>query len=118
MKKILVVDDDVDILTMVKMMLKLNHFEVEAISRWEGINDSITNFEPDLILLDISLAGADGRDLCRKIKRANETQHIPVILFSAYAELGNNFQDCQAQAFIAKPFEMSHLLKTIRVYLN
>src|SRR5215510_13661272 len=105
MKKILVVDDDVDILTLVRMTLCMNDFEVEAISRWEEINDSILSFSPDLILLDVSLVGADGRDICKQIKQSQETQHIPVILFSANAEMGNNLNECKAQAFIAKPYE-------------
>jgi DNA-binding response OmpR family regulator len=118
MKKILVVDDDVDILTLVQITLTMNNFAVEAISRWEEVSDSILHFAPDLILLDVSLNGADGRDICKKIKQAQETQHIPVILFSANVDMGNDIQSCQAQAFIAKPYELSHLLNTIRLYLN
>jgi DNA-binding response OmpR family regulator len=118
MKKILVVDDDVDILMLVKMTLAMHNFTVEAIPRWEDIDDRIEHFTPDLILLDVSLIGADGREICKRLKQSGETQHIPVILFSANAEMGNNIQECKAQAFIAKPYELSHLLKTIRVYVN
>ena len=114
MKKILVVDDDNDILSLVETILSMNNFGVEAISRWENIPQSILNFKPDLILLDVSLLGADGRDICKKLKATIETQHIPVILFSAHAEVANNFQDCQAQGFIAKPFEVSHLVQTLQ----
>lgn len=118
MNKILVVDDDADILMLIKTILTMNKFEVEAISRWEKLDHSINNFKPDLVLLDVSLLGADGRDLCKKMKQESTTQHIPVILFSANADMGNHIQDCKAEAFIAKPFELSHLLKTIRLYLN
>jgi len=118
MKKILVLDDDTDILVLMQMTLKMNDYQVEAISRWEEIDDSITNFSPDLIILDVSLNGADGREICRSIKQSSKTNHIPVILFSANAEMGKNLNDAQAQAFIAKPYELSHLLKTIRTYLN
>jgi DNA-binding response OmpR family regulator len=118
MKKILVLDDDADILVLMQMTLTMHDFNVEAISRWEDINDSIAKFNPDLILLDVSLNGADGRDICKKIKQAQSTSHIPVILFSANVEMGNNFQNFHAQAFIAKPYELSHLLQTIRLNLN
>ena len=114
MKKILVVDDDNDILSLVETVLSMNDFGVEAISRWENIPQSISSFEPDLILLDVSLIGADGRDICKKLKAAIETQHIPIILFSAHADVANNFQDCQAQGFIAKPFEVSYLVRTLQ----
>ena len=118
MNKILVVDDDADILILVKTILTMNNFAVEAISRWEKLDNTIVNFQPDLILLDVSLVGADGRDLCKKMKQELATQHIPVILFSANADMGKYIQDCQAEAFIAKPFEISNLLQTIRLYLN
>jgi DNA-binding response OmpR family regulator len=118
MKRILVLDDDADILILMQLTLTMHHFAVEAISRWEEINDSIKKFNPDLILLDVSLNGADGRDICKSLKQSVNTNHIPVILFSANVEMGNNFEDFEAQAFIAKPYELSHLLQTIRLHLN
>ena len=118
MKKILVVDDDPDILTLVRMALTMNDFDVEAISRWEHINHCIINFRPDLVLLDVSLIGADGRDICKRLKQAEDTRHLPVILFSANADMGNSIIECRAEAFVAKPFELYHLLETIRHHLN
>ncbi len=118
MKKILVVENDMDILALVQITLTMHHFNVEAISRWEDISDRLMRFKPDLILLDVSLDGADGRDICKKIKSSKETQHIPVILFSANSEMGNNIEDCRAQAFIAKPYELPYLLKIIEQYLD
>jgi two-component system, OmpR family, phosphate regulon response regulator PhoB len=118
MKKILVLDDDADILILMQLTLTMHHFAVEAISRWEEINDSIKKFNPDLILLDVSLNGADGRDICKSLKQSKNTNHIPIILFSANVEMGNNYEEFEAQAFIAKPYELSHLLQTIRLHLN
>jgi len=118
MDKVLVVDDDIDILTLVKMSLKLSGFEVETISRWEQVSKAIENFSPDLVLLDVSLGGADGREICKKIKSTKETEHIPVILFSANAEMGRSVADCGAQAFVAKPYELAHMLKTIRLAIE
>jgi DNA-binding response OmpR family regulator len=113
MKKILVVDDDVDILTLVKMALTMKGFIVEAIARWEELSNSIMQFKPQLILLDVSLNGADGRDLCKKIKEAEETNHIPVVLFSANSNMGTYIHECHAEAFIAKPFELADLVGTV-----
>lgn len=118
MKKILVVDDDPDILTLVKIVLSRNNFIVEGITKWEIIDDSIRNFEPDIILLDVALVGADGRELCKKIKTASATKHIPVILFSANAEMEQSLEESLAQGFIAKPFEISYLVETLRSNLN
>lgn len=114
MPKILVVDDDIDILTLVKMTLTMNGFEVSVLSRWESINHTIQNFEPDLILLDVSLGGADGREICKNLKAETQTQHIPIILFSANIEMEKSIENCNAQAFISKPYDLNYFLNTIR----
>jgi DNA-binding response OmpR family regulator len=113
MKKILVVDDDNDILALVQMLLTLNNFKVEAIAKWELIDDRIEKFSPDIILLDVSLSGADGRDICRRLKAAEETKQIPIVLFSAHADVASSFAECNAQAFVAKPFDISHLIEVL-----
>lgn len=114
MKKVLVVDDDTDILELVKMALTMNGLEVSVLSRWEKIDETIRDFTPGLILLDISLGTADGREICRNLKAAEETRDIPVILFSANIEFQKGVEQYQAEGFIAKPFELKHLVDTIR----
>jgi DNA-binding response OmpR family regulator len=114
MKKVLVVDDDMDILTLVKMALTMNGLEVETLSRWERIGGAISDFGPGLILLDISLGTADGREICKSLKAAEETRDIPVVLFSANIEFQKGLEECKAQGFIAKPFELAHLVETVR----
>jgi len=114
MNKILVVDDDTDILTVVEILLKMNHFSVRTISKWEEITATITSFSPDLILLDVALGGADGREICKQLKKSDQTRHIPVILFSAHFDLVNNIKEYLADGLITKPFETSYLLETIR----
>ena len=114
MNRILVVDDDHDILTVVKILLTMNNFIVETISKWNDITNAIRRFSPDLILLDIALGGADGREICKQLKGSNDTRHIPVILFSAHYDLVNTIHECMADGLITKPFETSYLLDTIR----
>ncbi len=114
MNKILVVDDDQDILKVVEIVLSMNNFKVETISKWEHIYNSIRSFSPDLILLDVALGSADGREICKQIKKSDDTKHIPVILFSAHYDLVNNIQEYMANGLVTKPFETSYLLETIR----
>lgn len=118
MSKILVVDDDRDILAVVKILLTMNHFAVKTVAKWEYINSEIKQFSPDLILLDVALGGADGRDICRNLKSSDETQHIPVILFSAHYDLVNNIKGCRADGVVTKPFETSFLIDTINQNLE
>ena len=117
MKRVLVIDDEVSILRVLEIILSSNNYVVEAISKWQYLPYSIQYFKPDLILLDVFLGGADGREICRKLKNTKETAHIPIIIFSA-----QNFEDdlesCKPDAFIAKPFDATLLLETIKMKLS
>jgi DNA-binding response OmpR family regulator len=113
MKKVLVVDDDTDILDLVQIALTMNGFSVKTESRWENMNRAIVDFTPQLILLDVSLGTADGRDLCKKLKEDASTKDIRIVLFSANIEMQNSIGQCQADSFIAKPFEIAGLVRTI-----
>lgn len=118
MRKILVVDDEPDILMAVKLILGKNELAVETLSRWEDIPRLIASFNPDLMLLDVSLSGADGRDICKQVKESADTAHIKVILFSAYHKVQDDLKNCKPDAFIAKPFDAAHLITTVMKHLN
>ena len=118
MKKILVVDDEKDILTIVELILTNYGFKVEAVDNWQDIPGKIKSFQPDLILLDVSLSGSDGREICIDLKNKKETGHIPVILFSANEKFFENLGTCKPDAVIAKPFDVNDLVQTIAVHAN
>lgn len=113
MKKILVVDDDIDILTVVHLVLDSNGFEVIAISNWQQIYTQVDTFKPDLILLDVSLGTQDGRNICKQLKSNPNTNHISVILFSANHNVEKSVSECMADSFISKPFDINHLIEGI-----
>jgi Response regulator containing CheY-like receiver, AAA-type ATPase, and DNA-binding domains len=113
MKKILVVDDDIDILTVVQLVLETNGFDVVAISNWQQIYTQIENFIPDLILLDVSLGTQDGRNLCKQLKSDNKTKDISIILFSANGNVEKSIPECLADSFISKPFDINDLIQGI-----
>lgn len=113
MKKILVLDDDIDILTVVQLVLSNNGFDVSAISDWRQIYTQIDTFKPDLILLDVSLGTQDGRNICKQVKSGIGTKHIPVILFSANHNVEKSVSECLADSFISKPFDINDLIDGI-----
>ena len=113
MNKILVVDDDIDILTVVQLVLDSNGFEVVAISKWQEIYSQIESFKPDLILLDVSLGSQDGRNICRQLKTDAATKNILIILFSANHNIQKSISDCFADKFISKPFDINDLIEGI-----
>jgi DNA-binding response OmpR family regulator len=118
MKRILVLDDDLDILELVQMALSMNGYTVKTISRWENLEDTVQDYRPELVLLDVSLGTADGRDLCLKLKTSPATRDIAVVLFSANTEMQNSVGTCMADSFLAKPFDLQRLTKTVREALD
>jgi len=118
MKKIFIADDEVDILDILKLMLKTHGYDVTATSDPNIIFNYDPSELPDVILLDIWMSGLDGRDVCRQLKQTELTKHIPVIFISANANIIDIAAECNAEGYIAKPFEMSHLLKTINASLH
>jgi len=115
MDKILVVDDDLDILSLVQTILTMNNFAVVALSSWEEIESKIETFKPNLVLLDVMLNGADGREICRNL---NINKNLPVVLFSANSEMQKDITKYNAKGFIAKPFEISDFVETIKANVS
>lgn len=115
MSKILVIDDDEDMLHVAEVLFTMNGFIVKTIVNAGECMNAIESFNPDIILLDITLGGHDGREICRNLKNAGSPyKHIPVILFSARHDLQRQFRECKANDFVAKPFETKSLVETVR----
>src|SRR5579871_2143380 len=98
MKRILFVDDDVDLLAAMKILLRREGYEVAVTTSCNEGLDILANFRPDLILLDINVGNEDGRLMCRQIKEQAEYEHIPVILISANDEALETYRDYSADA--------------------
>lgn len=111
-KRITVADDDPGILDAVGMFLALEGYEVNATLNGNNIFD--LQQLPDIYVLDIWMSGADGRELCKKLKRDTLTKNIPVILVSASNDLKQSAEIAGADDFLAKPFEIDALLTKIK----
>lgn len=118
MSKILVVDDDTDILSVMEILLTMKGFEVEVTTKGENTFPKIEIFKPDLILLDVLISGHDGRTICKKLKSAKETMHIPIIMFSAHPGAAATIAEYGADDFIAKPFDVTNLLQKVKHQLS
>ncbi len=113
MKRILIIDDDHEVLNAVSFLLIINGYTVETAVSVETITDKIDTFKPDLLLLDVALSGEDGRNVCRKLKDHPTYKSIRLILFSANLTVNSDFKECGADDFIEKPFEIEQLLNKI-----
>lgn len=114
MPKVLVVDDDLDLLEMVTLVLRTHGLEVYSLNDQADFFPILSNFRPDLVVLDIYLGEADGRDLCRQLKKTEEFSSTPVLLYSAGYISSSSIEDCLANDFLQKPFDISMLMKRIR----
>lgn len=117
MKKILVVDDNTDILAVMKLFLKNKGFNVVTESNGRETYNVVNNYKPDLIILDVFLGNSDGRKICNDLKMQEETKNIPIIIFSANAKPDEVMKSCSADNFLAKPFELTHLLSLVKQYV-
>ncbi len=117
MKRVLVVDDNEDILNVISIVLDMEGFEVKCCDSGQGIADTISSFNPDVILLDIMLGDLDGREVCKAVKSDPKSGHIPVIMISAsHNLLDKDGQVGLADDFIAKPFDIDDLAGKVRRY--
>lgn len=116
--KILIVDDQQDILDLMKDLLEPEGYQVITLMEVEDIFAEIENNQPDVILLDFLLSGINGGEFCAQIKKNPKTQHIPVIFLSAHSRVIESLGHYGYDDFIAKPFDINDVLATIKKHLN
>ncbi len=119
MPRLLIVDDDMDLLMVVKSLLHKKGFKVSVFSDWDKAWEAIKTYDPQLIILDVFLNGVDGLEICKRLKSSTYTRHIPIIIFSSYPRVAETaIYEFGADDFIAKPFEVNDLVKKIHKVLS
>jgi CheY-like chemotaxis protein len=120
LKRVLVLDDNQDILEVVDEALSYEQFEVKSISESDKVMPLLEIFNPDLVILDYRVAGKNGGEICRQIKSHPEYNDIPVIIFSAYINHDEEIFAYGCDAVINKPFDLVELIKKVNdlIYKN
>lgn len=113
MRKVLIVDDDAAILEVFTLLLTMHGYEAHSLSAGDKFLALIEKIKPDVILLDLFIAGADGRELCKQIKSDRAFDNIAVIMFSGNAKIKYIYEGCNADDYIEKPFEARELNEKI-----
>ncbi|MDX1684703.1 MAG: response regulator transcription factor [Saprospiraceae bacterium] len=85
-KKVVLVDDETDILDFLSYNLEKEGFKVSTFSNGEDCLEEIVSIDPDLIILDIMMPGMDGIEVCRKIREIKEVEHTPIAFLTARGE--------------------------------
>ncbi|HKW22812.1 MAG TPA: response regulator [Ktedonobacterales bacterium] len=118
-KTIIVVDDEPDIEFALTLMLGDAGYHVVAVSQADELIQRLRSEKaPDLILLDMLLAGRDGREIVRGLKADPSTCSIPVVMMSAHPRAAQEAADAGADGFLAKPFELETLVATVAASLR
>lgn len=119
-KKILVVDDDEKIRTILRHMLEREGYEVYTAANGDAGVKAAVSVPPDAILLDIMMPEKDGFDACAELKRVERTKDVPVIFLTARVgdEPRKRAQHRAATAFVEKPFKREALLAVVKEALE
>jgi DNA-binding response OmpR family regulator len=112
-KRILIIDDNQDILDIVQETLAYEKFEVMAKSDTNDYVAVVTDFLPDLIILDYRLGNVNGGEICRQIKAVPAFNAIPIIIFSAYVNRSEELFAYGCDAIIDKPFDLVELIDKV-----
>jgi two-component system phosphate regulon response regulator PhoB len=117
---ILVVDDEEDILELVRYNLSKEGYRVTVVATGEAALKAARTEQPDVILLDLMLPGVDGLEVCRILRQDPKTQHIPVIMLSAKGDEADIVAGLELGAadYITKPFSPRILLARLRAVLR
>ena len=109
---VLVVDDDAEIVDLLREVLEINDYRVETAIG--AVTPSIAHvLRPDVILLDIHMPGLDGIEVSRRLRADPVTSAIPVIALSAAHNLPARAAEMGADDYLAKPFELAELLRHV-----
>lgn len=119
MAKILAIDDDEDILTILNIIFVEEGYDFVLMNTGATL-EQIRILHPDLILLDVRIAGfhQTGDNICAEMKAQKDLADTPVILLSAEHELRRLAQNCGAEGFLEKPFNLHELLWKIKQLIN
>ncbi|GAC1586777.1 MAG: hypothetical protein NVS3B19_05440 [Ginsengibacter sp.] len=112
--KVLIIDDDPDVLETLQAVLTSRGFKIDTLLDVTLLRDRISQFKPDVILLDVTLKEAHGGEVCKELKTCGIAQKIPVILFSGDRNIKESYKVYLADDFIEKPVKINNLVSALR----
>lgn len=113
-EKVLIFDDDADILEVCSIVLQTNGFEVVTEKNCEDVLAKITLHTPDVLLMDNKIPPLGGIEACKAIRASAEHAGVPIVFFSANQDVARLAAQAGADRFIEKPFDLDALVSTLR----
>lgn len=116
--KILIVESNIDTANIIQRILSEDSFEVHQ-ATIVNLKSSIDTIKPDLIVLDhLPENELNGSDFCKEFKLSKQESDVPIILISESADLEEIAKDCNADAYILKPFDDEDFCNTVKDILS
>ncbi len=118
--KVLVVDDEDNIIELIRLGLRYEGFQVEVASDGEQGITLAQRINPDLVILDVMMPGIDGLEVCRRLRSNPTTSDVPILMLTAKDEVSDRILGLQTGAddYLTKPFDFYELLERIRAILR
>lgn len=119
-RKILVVEDEPNILMPIRFLLEKNGYEVKAVESGEAVMDTLSAFKADLILLDIMLPQMDGFEVCQMIRNHPDWRDIKIVFLTAMGRAMDISKGMSmgGDAYITKPFSNAEIIECVKKLLS
>jgi len=118
--RILVVEDEEDILELIRFNLSRDGYDVDGVAHGEDALRAVRKELPDLMILDLMLPGLDGLEVCRRLRQEPATRHLPIIMLTARGEEPDVVAGLEVGAddYVTKPFSPRVLLARVKSILR
>lgn len=113
MLKVLILDDDLDILDATGLLLSSKNYDVLTASNSEDFFTRLIEFHPDIVIIDILLQGNDGRQVSQKLRQDPANKYLCILVFSASPTMMHDFKSYGIDACLEKPFDIKNLVEKI-----
>ncbi len=117
MPKILIIDDDPTMVSLLKTLLELDGYDVKGAERWDSVPSWVRAEGADALLMDCILPNADGLEILKDLRRAPEFRDLVVIMTSGM-DMSDQCAALGADAFLLKPYEPTELLRVLQQQLD
>lgn len=118
MKRILIIEDEQDIVDIATIILEDEGYEVSSLSEFPNFEKTVNESHADLVLLDLNLDGYHGGDICKYIKSNDQLKDISVVLMSANRDIEATKEAVGADGFITKPFDLTDFTNIVKTFVN
>ncbi len=118
--KVLIAEDEESLLKLICLILASKGYDVKGVTNGQAALEAAANQNPDLVLLDVSLPGVDGMEVCRRIKCAAQTKNLPVIMLTARTNPEDRARGeaVGADCYITKPFKSAFIVDTVQKFIG